>query len=348
MIVTSKSTTFQSFADKPLDLSGKSILVTGGTGSFGKAFIDSVLKTHKPRRLIVFSRDEFKQSQMASRYSQKNANCLRFFIGDVRDKTRLEMAMLDIDIVIHAAALKHVPIAEYNPIECINTNVVGAENVIQAAIRNKVSKVMALSTDKAVNPINLYGASKLASDKLFIAANNLSGSAGTQFSIVRYGNVIGSRGSVVPLFQKLKSEKKKLPITNSEMTRFWITLRQGVNFVLSSIGLMQGGEVFVPKLPSMRITEVACALAPDSEHVLVGIRPGEKLHEALITREDALNTLALDDRYIILPNFSMWRRDDFEYLGLDLKNVPEDFEYSSESNEEWLSRQSFLDLVNEK
>ena len=326
------------FNNLELDLSGRSILVTGGTGSFGQQFVKTVLAAYQPKRVAIFSRDEFKQSEMNSELSSSEHPALRYFIGDVRDRDRLEMAMQDIDIVIHAAALKQVPAAEYNPFECISTNVLGAENVIQSAIRCDVKSVIALSTDKAANPVNLYGASKLAADKLFVAANNLSGSKPTRFSVVRYGNVLGSRGSVIPLFKKLAQEKvDKLPITDPEMSRFWITLQQGVDFVLSSLGMMQGGEIFVPKLPSMKLKDIAKAIAPDISHKIVGIRPGEKLHEVLITPEDARSTLEFDDRYIVLPAFPMWRTESFRYEESGACAVKTGFEYTSDSNTDWLS-----------
>ncbi|MEQ8195895.1 MAG: UDP-N-acetylglucosamine 4,6-dehydratase (inverting), partial [Rhodospirillales bacterium] len=266
------------FYDLSINLKGQSILVTGGTGSFGKAFVKTVLERYDVRKLIIFSRDELKQFEMQQTLSPDKYPCLRYFIGDIRDQARLAMAMRDVDIVVHAAALKHVPVAEYNPTECIHTNVTGAENVMQCALQNKVKTVLALSTDKAVNPINLYGASKLASDKIFVAANNLSGDQGTRFAVVRYGNVVGSRGSVIPFFQRLVNEgAKSLPITDPRMTRFWITLQQGVDFVISCLDIMNGGEIFTPKIPSMKMTDLAKALAPDLPHDIVGIRPGEKL-----------------------------------------------------------------------
>lgn len=290
--------------DKNLpDLNGKNILVTGATGSFGRAFVKLVLARWKPARLVVFSRDEFKQYEMEQTLNSQRHPSLRYFIGDVRDMERLAMAMRNIDIVVHAAALKHVPTAEYNPFECIYTNVHGAENVVRAAIRCNVKRVIALSTDKAVNPVNLYGASKLAAEKIFIAANNLTGGDGPRFSVVRYGNVLGSRGSVLPFFKKLVAEgADTLPITDKRMTRFWITMRQGVEFVLSSLELMQGGEVFVPKIPSLKLTDFAVWLAPNLKQKFIGIRPGEKIHEALLTEDDAPYTLDLDERYVIMPN----------------------------------------------
>jgi UDP-N-acetylglucosamine 4,6-dehydratase len=316
-------------------LDGASILITGGTGSFGKAFTRHVLANFKPRRLIIFSRDEMKQWEMSSELSMETHPCLRYFIGDVRDGTRLDMAMRGVDIVIHAAALKQVPTAEYNPFECINTNVIGAENVVQAAIRNNVKRVIALSTDKAANPINLYGASKLASDKIFVAGNNLSGTAETLFAVVRYGNVVGSRGSIVPLFRDLIAKgADSLPITDARMTRFWITLNQGVRFVLSCLAMTRGGEIFVPKIPSMKIVDLARAMAPKLPHKEIGIRPGEKLHEVMVTEDDSRNTVELDDRYVIEPTFHWWRRTSFAKDGA--KQVPDGFRYASDTNDQWL------------
>lgn len=325
-------------------LNGKSILVTGGTGSFGRAFVKTVLERHKPSRLIVFSRDELKQSEMQLDPSFADRDVLRFFIGDVRDRDRLEMAMRGVDYVVHAAALKQVPAAEYNPFECIRTNVMGAENVVQAAIRCDVRRVLALSTDKAANPINLYGASKLASDKIFVAANHLSGADGTRFAVVRYGNVVGSRGSVIPFFQRLLDEGAEyLPITDERMTRFWITLSQGVQFVLTSLEQMHGGELVVPKIPSMRIVDLARAMAPNLPHKTVGIRPGEKLHEVMITADDSRMTLELADRYIVQPSFNWWTRD--HYQPRDAKPVAEDFVYASDRNTDWLDRERLLALL---
>ena len=326
--------------DSPLPaLGGSSILITGGTGSFGRAFVSRLLAgATLPKRVIIFSRDEQKQEALAHEWigDREKFERLRFFIGDVRDAERLELAMRGVDYVVHAAALKIVPIAEYNPFECILTNVHGAENVVKAALRNDVKKVVALSTDKAANPANLYGASKLASDKIIVAANNLSGDKGSAFSVVRYGNVIGSRGSVIPLFQSLVAKgAKELPITDARMTRFLITLDQGVAFVLSSLAMMRGGEIFVPKIPSMKIVDVAQAVAPELPHKNVGIRPGEKLHEVMITEDDARMTLELADRYVICPpkaNFSA-----APLLAAGATPVAEGFRYSSETNEEWLS-----------
>jgi UDP-N-acetylglucosamine 4,6-dehydratase len=316
------------------DLNEKSVMVTGGTGSFGTSFIRNALNGSEPKRLIVFSRDEVKQYEMAQQQVFRDRSCMRYFIGDVRDADRLEMAMRDVDYVIHAAALKHVPAAEYNPFECIRTNVHGAENVVMSALRVGVSKVLALSTDKAANPVNLYGASKLAADKIFVAANNLAGEGGTQFAVVRYGNVLGSRGSVVPLFERLiQAGADSLPITDQRMTRFWITLGQGVRFVMSSLEMMEGGEIFVPKIASMKMTDLATAMAPDLAHDIIGIRAGEKLHEILITEHDARATLEIDDRYIIAPNIDVWA----EHLAdLNPRPVADGFRYTSDSNDEWL------------
>lgn len=333
-----------SFYNPVVDLNGKGVMITGGTGSFGRKFVETVLARYQPRRLIIFSRDEAKQYDMEQTYNSRDYPCLRYFIGDVRDRERLEMAMREIDIVIHAAALKHVPTAEYNPFECIQTNVHGAENVVRAALRSGVGKVLALSTDKAANPINLYGASKLAADKIFVAANALAGESETRFAVVRYGNVIGSRGSVVPLFLRLREEGAKvLPITDARMTRFWITLQRGVDFVLSSLKLMSGGEIFVPKIPSMRVTELARAVAPNIPQEIVGIRPGEKLHEMMITEDDARTTVVLNDRFVIEPAFSFWTRRG--YAELDPEPVAEDFRYSSDTNDEWLEAEALQEMV---
>ncbi len=332
----------QRFSEDFSELHQKSFLVTGGTGSFGKRFVQTVLQTLNPRRIIIFSRDELKQSEMAETLSTSQFPAVRYFLGDVRDRDRLEMALRDVDIVVHAAALKQVPAAEYNPFECIHTNVLGAENVVRASIRAGVKRVLALSTDKAVNPINLYGASKLAADKIFVAANNLSAGSGPKFSVVRYGNVLGSRGSVVPYFQKLIREKAAaLPITHPEMTRFWITLQQGVDFVLKSIQAMRGGEIFVPKIPSMSMVEVARALAPELPHTIVGIRPGEKVHEALITEDDARSTVDIGDHYVITPSI---RFASFGEYG-DAANVPLGFRYTSDQNKNVLSIPEFLRLI---
>lgn len=326
------------YYDLSVDLSGKSVLITGGTGSFGKRFVRTVLDRYDPRRLIIFSRDELKQYEMEQDLRSLGRSCLRFFIGDVRDRERLTLAMRDVDVVIHAAALKQVPTAEYNPTECIHTNVLGAENVVQAALHNNVASVIALSTDKAANPVNLYGASKLASDKIFVAANHLAGRRGTRFAVVRYGNVVGSRGSVIPFFQRLAQDgAKTVPITDDRMTRFWITLQQGVDFVLSCLKGMRGGEVFVPKIPSMSIVELARCLAPNVPTQVVGIRPGEKLHEILITADDARTTLELKDRYVINPAFKFWVDNETAIdNGEQGVAVPDGFIFSSDHNDDWI------------
>ncbi|MGL5284581.1 MAG: UDP-N-acetylglucosamine 4,6-dehydratase (inverting) [Aeromonas sp.] len=316
----------------------KSILITGGTGSFGKMLVRTILARYKPKRLIIFSRDELKQFEMQQTY---NDPCMRYFIGDVRDAGRLNMAMRGVDIVVHAAALKQVPAAEYNPMECIKTNIHGAENVIQAALLNQVKKVIALSTDKAANPINLYGATKLASDKLFVAANNIAGQDPTRFAVVRYGNVVGSRGSVVPFFQKLIDQgKHSLPITHAEMTRFWITLQQGVDFVLRNFERMRGGEIFVPKIPSVRITDLARSMAPNLSHDIIGIRPGEKLHEVMCPADDSFHTYEFENYYVIAPTISFSsHNNDFSVnaLGDTAKLVSPGFEYNSLNNQHFLS-----------
>ncbi|MEQ8356276.1 MAG: UDP-N-acetylglucosamine 4,6-dehydratase (inverting) [Kiloniellaceae bacterium] len=329
---------------KDFDLNGKSILVTGGTGSFGQRFVQTVLERYKPRRVIIFSRDELKQYEMALTLPPERHPALRYFIGDVRDADRLDMALRDVDVVVHAAALKQVPTAEYNPFECIQTNVIGAENVVRAALRNEVEQVIALSTDKAANPINLYGASKLASDKIFIAANNMRGTIGTSFSVVRYGNVMGSRGSVVPFFRRLiDGGSDHLPITEENMTRFWITLQEGVNFVLSCLSLSKAGELFVPKIPSMKITDLARFMAPDLPQKVIGIRPGEKIHEVLITEEDSRNAYEFSDRYIILPDFRSYQRPNPEEQGA--KPVKPGFRYSSDNNSDWLDEARFAAMI---
>ncbi len=327
-------------------LNGKSILITGGTGSFGQRFIKLVLERYKPKRLVVYSRDELKQFNMQQEFSAVEHPSIRYFIGDVRDSNRLEMALRNIDYVIHAAALKQVPAAEYNPFECIHTNVLGAENVVNASIRAGVKKVIALSTDKAASPINLYGASKLASDKIFVAANHLSPPEGPVFSIVRYGNVVGSRGSVVPFFQNLiDNGATSLPITDSRMTRFWITLSQSVEFVLSSIELMKGGEIFIPKIPSMTIIDLAKCLAPELPTEVVGIRPGEKLHEVMITEDDARTTFDAGDRYVIQPAFQSWSREKNLLPGAE--PVAEDFRYTSDTNTDWLDTDGLKEMLEE-
>ena len=323
----------------------KTILITGGTGSFGKQFVRTLLQRYSPKKIIIYSRDELKQFEMAQKY---NNSCMRYFIGDVRDLERLKKAMNGVDYVVHAAALKHVPIAEYNPMECIKTNIMGAQNVIDASIAEGVRKVIALSTDKAASPINLYGASKLASDKLFVAANNLRGENDIAFSVVRYGNVLGSRGSVVPFFKKLLSEgAKELPVTDERMTRFWITLQEGVDFVLKNFERMQGGEIFIPKIPSMKVIDMAKTLAPDLPIKIVGIRPGEKLHELMCPRDDSHLTLEFDDHFVIKPSivFSTPRDYSVNALGEKGKPVELGFEYSSDKNDVWLTPEELLEKI---
>ena len=316
---------------------GKSVLISGGTGSFGRAFLHTLLALYQPKRVVIFSRDELKQYEMQQEF---NAPCMRYFIGDVRDADRLKQAMRGIDYVVHAAALKHVPAAEYNPTECIRTNVVGAENIINAAIENGVQKVIALSTDKASSPINLYGATKLLSDKLFVAANNITGEHKTRFSVVRYGNVVGSRGSVLPFFRKLIREGAvELPITDARMTRFWITLQNGVDFVLQSFQRMHGGELFVPKIPSANIVDLATAMAPQLPQRSVGIRPGEKLHEMMISRDDSRHAFEFSQHYVIAPSINFNVRTDYQVDGLGEVGCPvsEHFEYVSDTNPHFLS-----------
>jgi len=323
---------------------GKSILITGGTGSFGQMMIRQILKSGDAKRVIVYSRDELKQFEMSSAEGISGHPQMRYFIGDVRDRDRLSMGMREVDIVIHAAALKQVPAAEYNPFEFVATNIIGAENVVQAALNTGVKRVIALSTDKAANPINLYGATKLAADKIFIAANNLAGELGTRFSVVRYGNVVGSRGSVVPFFQKLiDNGADHLPITDERMTRFWITLEHGVQYVTDCLTQMHGGELFVPKIPSMRIVDLAHAMAPDLAHKIVGVRPGEKLHETMITVDDARNTAEVPGGYVIKPPLSFWQGAHAVHdLGTP---VAEDFIYASDSNTEWVSKADLLRMI---
>lgn len=319
-------------------MDGKVILITGGTGSFGRRFTRTILERYQPKKIIIFSRDELKQFEMKMTYDQ---DCMRYFIGDVRDVDRLRQAMNGVDYVVHAAALKQVPAAEYNPMECIKTNVNGAQNVIDAALWSGVQRVVALSTDKAANPINLYGATKLTSDKLFVAANNMAGGHETRFSVVRYGNVVGSRGSVVPFFKKLIAEGADyLPITHPEMTRFWITLEQGVNFTLKNIERMQGGEIFVPKIPSVSILDLAASLAPDMKTKIIGIRPGEKLHEIMCPADDSHLTLRFSDYFVIQPTIQFFDRS-FSYsensLGEKGSPVETGFEYNSGQNPHFLT-----------
>ncbi len=316
---------------------GKSVLVTGGTGSFGKSFIRTLLTGYAPRRVVVYSRDELKQFEMQPEF---NDPCMRYFIGDVRDRERLGQAMRGVDYVVHAAALKQVPTAEYNPTECIRTNIDGAENVIRAALDNGVQRVIALSTDKAASPINLYGATKLVSDKLFVAANNIAGGYATRFAVVRYGNVVGSRGSVVPFFAKLIGERvKELPITDPRMTRFWITLEQGVDFVLKNFARMQGGEIYVPKIPSSRISDLATAMAPRLPQKIIGIRPGEKLHEVMCPEDDSHLTLDFPDHYVIRPAIRFVVESDYTRNAMGETGTPveQGFEYSSGTNPVFLS-----------
>ncbi len=321
----------------------KNILITGGTGSFGKKYVKTLLQKYTPNKIIIYSRDELKQFEMQQDFNQ---TCMRYFIGDVRDKERLTQAMNGVDFVIHAAALKQVPAAEYNPMECIKTNINGAENVISAALANNVEKVIALSTDKAANPINLYGATKLVSDKLFVAANNISGGHNSTFSVVRYGNVVGSRGSVVPFFEKLINEgANEIPVTHEEMTRFWITLQGGVDFVLKNFERMLGGEIFVPKIPSMRIIDLAKAMAPNLPIKIIGIRPGEKLHEIMCPDDDSYHTFEYDDHYVIAPSIKFYSRsNDFTSNALMETGCPVSpgFEYNSKNNPEFLTIEQLL------
>jgi UDP-N-acetylglucosamine 4,6-dehydratase len=325
----------------------KVVLVTGGTGSFGHKFTEKLLREHRPRKLIIFSRDELKQYEMQQRFADLDGRVMRYFIGDVRDPERLMTAMRGVDYVVHAAALKQVPAAEYNPIECIKTNVHGAENVINAAIANEVKKVIALSTDKAANPINLYGATKLCSDKLFVAANNIAGGHETRFSVVRYGNVVGSRGSVVPFFERLIAEgAEELPITDTRMTRFWITLDAGVKFVFQNFERMQGGEIFVPKIPSVRITDLTEAMAPGKPAKIIGIRPGEKLHEIMCPRDDSHLTVEFEDHFVIRPTISFYFKVDHtkNLTGETGKPVPSEFEYHSGDNPHFLTVEELREM----
>jgi UDP-N-acetylglucosamine 4,6-dehydratase len=323
---------------------GKTILITGGTGSFGRQYVKTLLECYKPKKIIVFSRDELKQFEMGQDFHE---DCMRYFLGDVRDRDRLIQAMNGVDFVIHAAALKQVPAAEYNPMECIKTNIYGAENVIHAALANDVEKVIALSTDKAANPINLYGATKLASDKLFVAANNIAGGHRTRFSAVRYGNVVGSRGSVVPFFKKCIAEgSDHLPITDPRMTRFWISLQQGVDFVLRNFHCMHGGEIFVPKIPSVRVVDLARAMAPALPHRIIGIRPGEKLHEVMCPADDSHLTLEFKDHYVIKPTIQFSGYVDFSVnrLGEVGKPVEQGVEYHSGQNTDFLSIEGIVEF----
>lgn len=323
------------------NLSGSTILITGGTGSFGRKCTEILLKNAKPRKLIIFSRDELKQFEMSQTFNSNLFPCkISYYLGDVRDKQRLHRAFHGVDFVIHAAALKQVPAAEYNPCEAVKTNVMGAVNIIDAAIDQKIKKVIALSSDKAVSPVNLYGATKLCSEKLFVAGNSYVGEAETRFSVVRYGNVVGSRGSVIPLFL----ERKKtgvLPITDEKMTRFWMTLEQGVNFVLRCLHEMEGGEVFVPKIPSMKIVDLARAIAPGCRLERIGIRPGEKLHESLITEDESRQTLKIKDFFVIMPERPWWKSKKWDRGEI----LSDRFKYSSDSNDQWLTQTELHDMI---
>lgn len=322
-------------------LNDKIILITGGTGSFGRKCTEIILKRYVPKKLIIFSRDELKQYEMSQVFPDSKYDCMRYFIGDVRDKERLYRAFQGVDYVIHTAALKQIPAAEYNPFEAVKTNIMGAQNVINVAIDQKVKKVIALSTDKAANPVNLYGATKLCSDKLFIAGNAYVGRSHTTFSVVRYGNVVGSRGSVIPLFLQQK-ETGVLTITDPHMTRFWITLEQGVDFVFKCLERMMGGEIFVPKIPSMNIMDLAKAICPDCRTKIIGIRPGEKLHEYMIARDDARNTVEYKDFYVIKPEFRYFYR---RFVASGAQPVPQDFEYQSGTNTWWLTIEELREMI---
>lgn len=325
-----------------MDWSDKVILITGGTGSFGKKFIEILLRDYHPKKIIIFSRDELKQHEMRQRFPDNPGSPVRYFIGDIRDKDRLNRAFRGVDIVVHAAALKQVPACEYNPFEAVLTNVIGSKNIIDAAIDQGVGKVLALSTDKAVNPINLYGATKLCAEKLFINGNAYSRENGPHFSCTRYGNVVGSRGSVIPVFLEQKKQGK-ITITDPRMTRFWITLEQGVQFVIKSIEEMHGGEIFIPKIPSMNIMDLAKAVAPESETEIIGIRPGEKIHETLISPDESYQARELEDKYIILPAHPWWQESNWSAA----KKMPEGFSYTSDKNEQWLTLDDLRNLVSE-
>jgi len=321
-------------------LNNKTILLTGGTGSFGNKFTEIVLKEYEPKVIRIFSRGEKKQLDMMNKF---NDDRLRFFIGDVRDRDRLHRAMTDVDIVVHAAALKQVPACEYNPIEAVRTNIDGSINIIDATIDNEVERVMAISTDKAVHPVNLYGATKMTAEKLFVQGNSYAGKVQTKFSCVRYGNVIGSRGSVIPLFLEQK-KKGMITITDEKMTRFWITLEQGVRFVINCIDRMKGGEIFVPRIPSMKITDLAEVLAPDAERKVIGIRPGEKIHEVLLTKDEARHSRKFEDYFVIEPDHPFWNRKNLE----GGKMLPEDFQYTSDNNTQWLKGDKLLEVIKEE
>jgi UDP-N-acetylglucosamine 4,6-dehydratase len=320
-------------------LTGSSILVTGGTGSFGKAFIDYALKNFDPKRIVIFSRDELKQYEARQRFN--NDSRLRWFIGDIRDQHRLKRAMHNVDYVVHAAALKQVDTAEYNPFEYVQTNIIGSQNVVEAAIDTGVKKIVALSTDKASSPLNLYGATKLAADKLFQSANHYAAGYETRFSVVRYGNVMGSRGSVIPFFKKLAAEGKPFPITDARMTRFWITLPQAVQFVVDSFDQMVGGELYVPRIPSMKLTDLVEAIAPGAETYEMGIRPGEKLHEEMISEDDSRRTLLLGNRYVVLPTIADWG----DFVTPEGKPLPDGFAYRSNTNDLWLTSSDIQKLL---
>jgi len=338
----------RSFNEPAFDLNDKTILITGGTGSFGNAFLDHIISRYKPKRVVIFSRDEFKQHKMSIKYPADKHPYLRFFIGDVRSYDRLEMAMRGVDYVVHTAAMKQVGAAEYNPLECVHTNILGAENVIRAAMNKGVKKVIALSTDKAANPVNLYGATKLASDKIFVNGNYLSGADGTRFSVVRYGNVVGSRGSVVEVFANMIAERaNSLPITDENMTRFWISLAQATSFVESSFALMAGGEVFVPKISSMSVMDLAKAMAPDMATHIIGIRAGEKLHETMVPVEDCRSTYDIGDRYVIESTLDLPIAPISERFEGKAVQVPAGFGYTSDLNDEWLDVEALRDLLSQ-
>jgi UDP-N-acetylglucosamine 4,6-dehydratase len=330
-----------------MSLDNRSVLVTGGTGSFGQCFVEHLLRHHRPKRLVVLSRDELKQFEMAQKFPESKYPCLRYFVGDVRDRNRMMRALAGVEIVVHAAAMKQITAAEYNPTECIATNILGAENVIDAAIENDVKRVIALSTDKAANPINLYGATKLCSDKLFIAANNLAGWHKTRFAVVRYGNVVGSRGSVIPFFKRLAAEGRRiLPITHPEMTRFAITLEQGIGFVLNALSRMYGGELFVPKLPSMRVVDLVSLVVPGGSFEVVGIRPGEKLHEIMIPGEEYRNCIDMGRYYVLQPPHHWWNVSEFlEHVKQRGKPLANGFEYASNTNSWWVTPEEMKALV---
>ena len=321
-------------------LNDKVILITGGTGSFGKKCTEIILKKYEPRKLIILSRDELKQHEMRQVFNERDYPCMRYFIGDIRNKDRLYRGFYGVDYVIHAAALKQVPALEYNPFEAVETNIIGAQNIIDAAIDRGVKKVIFVSTDKAVNPINLYGATKLCAEKLFVTGNSYAGGR-TKFGVVRYGNVVGSRGSVIPLFLKYR-QNGSLPITDLRMTRFWITLEQGVNFVLSCLEKMQGGEIFVPKIPSMKIVDLAKAICPECKLEVIGVRPGEKINEVLISKDEARRTIDMGDLYVIHPNFPFWKSENWKGTPL-----PEEYEYKSDTNGKWLSVEELRKMIAE-